>query len=355
MSLKTVLISICFAFVAILQAASPTKIVGFYPYWIQYTQFYPKDVRYNLVTDIHYIGVTPSAEGAIDFTDPSDAPNFEELVKQAKENNVNVVLVVGGLEAEAAFKEIAISETALPAFISAVQEWVSKYNLAGIELDWQNLTVEDKEAYSKLVQALVQAKGTSTLSLTTYPMNGVDAYDSAILNQADYVTVFLKDQMTTETSELKANIGTNVVVDGVKLLTDAGVETSRLIPIIPLYAKTFMGATGFGSAHQGIGSGNEGFVSYRELMDNFFKGSDYSVTFDEDSQSELAVSSTEAVVFVGIPTMKSIATKLQSMNTAGLAVYDLSQDHQEPIISLLVTAGLVLRPELNYKPVKAKK
>lgn len=355
MSFKTLLISICFAFVAILQAASPAKIVGFYPYWVQYTQFYPKDVRYNLVTDIHYVGVTPTAEGAIDFTDASDAPNFEELVKQSKENGVNVVLVVGGLEAEASFKEIAASETALPAFVSAVQQWVTKYNLAGIELDWQNLTVEDKDAYTRLVQALVQAKGSSTLSLTTYPMNGIDAYDPAVLNQVDYITVFFKDQMIAESSELKANLGTNDVVNGVKLLTDAGVESSRIIPIIPLYAKTFMGATGFGSAHQGIGSGNEGFMPYKDLMNSAFNGSDYTVTFDDASQSELAVSSTQAIVFVGIPTMKSMATQVKNNGMAGLAVYDLSQDHNEPIISLLVTAGLVLRPEMNYKPAKKKK
>lgn len=354
MSFKKFFIVTCFAFIGFAQAASPAKVIGFYPYWVQYSQFYPKDVQYNLVTDIHYVGVTPSAEGALDFTDASDMPNFEELVKLAAKNKVRVMLVVGGFEAEETFKAIASSEVALPAFVAAVQEWIAKYNLAGIELDWQNITAEDKEVYSKLVHALVQAKGASALSLTVYPSAGAEAYDPATLNQADYVTVFMKDQMTVDSPQLKANLGANDISNSIKLLTDAGVEASRLVPIVPLYAKTFLGATGFGSAHQGVGSGNEGFVPYHDLMDNLFNGSDYKVSFDESSKSELAVNSTQAVVFVGIPTMKAIASQVKEGGLAGLAVYDLSQDHREPIVSLLVTAGLVLRPDVNYKPAKKK-
>lgn len=355
MSFRKVFIAICFVLIAITQAASPAKVIGFYPYWVQYSQFYPKDVQYNLVTDIHYVGVTPSAEGTLDFTDASDTPNFEDLVKLASNNNVRVMLVVGGFEAEEAFKAVASSEVALPAFVAAVQQWIAKYNLAGIELDWQNLTSEEKELYSKLVNALAQAKGSSALSLTVYPSVGEEVYDSATLNQADYVTVFMKDQMTADSPELKANLGAVDVSNSIKSLTDAGVDASRLVPIVPLYAKTFIGATGFGSAHQGVGSGNEGFVPYHDLMDNVFNGSDYTVTFDESSKSELAVSSTQAVVFVGIPTMKAIASQVKEAGLAGLAVYDLSQDHREPIVSLLVTAGLVLRPDVNYKPAKKKK
>ena len=83
-----------------------------------------------------------------------------------------------------------------------------------------------------------------------------------------------------------------------------------------------------------------------------FDTPDYKVTFDSESQSELAVSKEEAIVFMGIPSVKAVAQQVKSEGMAGVAVYDLSQDHHEPIVSLLVTIGLQLRPEVNYKAKK---
>jgi hypothetical protein len=55
---------------------------------------------------------------------------------------------------------------------------------------------------------------------------------------------------------------------------------------------------------------------------------------------------------MGIPSVKAVAEQVKSEGMAGVAVYDLSQDHHEPIVSLLVTIGLQLRPEVNYKAKK---
>jgi hypothetical protein len=83
-----------------------------------------------------------------------------------------------------------------------------------------------------------------------------------------------------------------------------------------------------------------------------FDSPEYTVTFDESSKSEVAVSDAETIVFMGIPSVKAVAEQVKSEGMGGVAVYDLSQDHHEPIVSLLVTIGLQLRPEVNYKPKK---
>ena len=85
-----------------------------------------------------------------------------------------------------------------------------------------------------------------------------------------------------------------------------------------------------------------------------FDTPDYKVTFDEGSKSEVAVSESESIVFMGIPSVKAVAENVKNEGMAGVAVYDLSQDHHEPIVSLLVTIGLQIRPEVSYKPVKKK-
>jgi hypothetical protein len=58
---------------------------------------------------------------------------------------------------------------------------------------------------------------------------------------------------------------------------------------------------------------------------------------------------------MGIPSVKAVAENVKNNGYAGVAVYDLSQDHHEPIVSILVTIGLELRPDVNYKPAKKKK
>src|SRR5690554_7012092 len=66
MKFKTILFSLSIVLVASLWAA-PAKIIGFYPYWVQYSQFTPNDVRYNLLTDINYVGISPTEDGNIAF------------------------------------------------------------------------------------------------------------------------------------------------------------------------------------------------------------------------------------------------------------------------------------------------
>jgi hypothetical protein len=47
----------------------------------------------------------------------------------------------------------------------------------------------------------------------------------------------------------------------------------------------------------------------------------------------LAVSASEAIVFMGIPSVKAVAEDVKSEGFSGVAVYELDQDHHEPIVS----------------------
>jgi hypothetical protein len=85
-----------------------------------------------------------------------------------------------------------------------------------------------------------------------------------------------------------------------------------------------------------------------------FDTPDYTVSFDDASKSEYAVSASEAIVFMGIPSVKALSENVKNSGFAGVAVYDLSQDHHESIVSLLVTIGLELRPDVDYKGKKKK-
>lgn len=350
MNFKLLISTLAIACVGMSQAAAD-KVVGFYPYWSQYSQFYPKDIRYNLVTDIHYVGLLPAEDGSLAFADENDAENFKTLAQMSKENNVKLIVSVGGMEAEGNLKTIASSDETLSSFVSNVSSWISENGGDGIELDWQNITSEDKEAYGKMVNALVDGLSGSIVTAVVYPSAGMDAYDTEALNRTAYVDVFMAEQMTEESSEVVPNQGGSFVKSTLDQVSSAGVNSELLVPIIFMYGKSFAGAQGLGTSHQGVGSGNEGYISFAELMGKF-DTPDYKVSYDEASQSEVAVSKDETIVFMGIPSMKAVAQQVKSDNMGGVAVYDLSQDHHEPIVSLLVTIGLELRPGVDYKAKK---
>ena len=350
MNIKSILLTFALGAAVAAQAASD-KVVGFYPYWSQYSQFYPKDIRYNMVTDIHYVGLAPAEDGSLAFADENDAENFKTLVQMSKENGVKLVVSVGGMENEGNLKAIASSEEALSTFVSNVSSWISENGGDGVELDWQNLTAEDAEDYAKMVNALVDGLSGSIVTAVIYPGAGMEAYKAEALNRLSYVDVFMSDQMTEESSEVVPNQSASFVEETLNKVKEAGVQGDLLVPVIFLYGKSFTGAKGLGTAHQGTGSGNEGYLSYAELMGKF-DSPEYTVTFDESSKSEVAVSDAETIVFMGIPSVKAVAEQVKSDGMAGVAVYDLSQDHHEPIVSLLVTIGLQLRPDVNYKPKK---
>lgn len=331
--------------------AAPFRVVGYFPYWAQFSQFMPKDVRYQFVTHIHYASLAPAEDGSIAFADDTDAPQFEELAKRAAENNVALIASIGGFEVEGNLKAIAEDDSKLSAFCDAAAEWVEKYNLGGVELDWQNATADDAAALGKLVGALKSKLSSKEVAVLTYS-SSMDAYSDA-LNQADYVVMMVGDQMSESESSVKPNLSKQDIEGAVSSLAGKGVSKDKIVPVVTLYGKSFAGASGLGSSHQGIGSGNEGFIPYKELM-KMFEAPDYKVSFDEASASEVAVSDGETIVFSGIPSLKAICGMVKDEGLAGIAAYDLSQDHNESIVSLMVTIGLQLRPGVDYSGKKKK-
>lgn len=139
MNLKLIALSFALGMTTIANAAAD-KVVGYFPYWSQYSQFAPKDIRYNMVTHIHYVSLSPASDGSLAFADENDVENFKDLAKLSSENNVKLIVSVGGMEQEATLAEIAASDELRSTFVSNVSSWLAENNAAGLELDWQNLT-----------------------------------------------------------------------------------------------------------------------------------------------------------------------------------------------------------------------
>lgn len=334
--------------------ASP-EIVGYYPYWAQYSQFFSKDVRFHLITTVDYVGFSSDANGQIAFTDPSDQGNFEELVKNSESKGIRQLITVGGADNAEILKTVSADDALRASFVQSCVQMLKKYGLEGLELDWTP-TDTDKGNYTKLVDELISSLHAESPALTlTLSLPGsvasVSGFDVEALKKADYITLQAIDLMDENSSTTAPGAGTPLVEKVVSYWTSLGVPAGKIIPAVPFYGHSYSGANGLGSSFSGVGSGNEGVLSYKEILEKLESGS-YKVQFDDASQTEIAVSESEAILFSGIPSIKSTASFVKNSGLGGVAAYDLSNDHIQPVVSLLVTINRVLRPEVQVKTKK---
>ncbi len=319
------------------------RVIAYFPHWAQYSQFTPKDVRYDLLTDIRYGYLTPSGSDLL-FADESDKDNFLALVNQAKAAKVKLTVAVGGLGSEAAMKE-AYESTNLA---EAVKKFQKEYEVNAFELDGGAISAED------LPKLLKQAADLASSGITvSIAIPGTESLASAVsgadLSGIDNFSLWFTDEASANDSQVKPNSNTSNNIKILAAFASAGVPKNKLVPILPFYGKTFYKAAGLGSSHQGAGSGNDGVLQYKEIIEKFNKKDAYKVSFDESSKSEVAVNDNETIVFNGIPSIKAMAEDVKSNGYGGVAAFDISGDRKEPIISLLVTVGQILRPEIDYK------
>lgn len=334
--------------------AANGRVAAYFPYWLQYAQFSPQDIRYDFLTEVRYANLVPEEDASLLFADEGDISNFELLSQLSAQNKVELVVSIGGYGTEEVMHSIANSEELRSVFITNLQKFIAQYQVKVIEVDWLPGTNDAFTAFHTLLKAMVGA-GIQTSAVLLSTESAVASYDIDILSKLSSVSVFFTNQVSVEESEIVIPNADLVKAKSVlSAYVNAGIAPEKIFPVVPFYGKSFYKASGLGSSFEGAGSGNEGVLTYVELM-KVLDGSDYQVTFDENTWSEIAISKMETIVFNGIPSMKVFADYVKKSGFGGIAVYDISGDHSQPIVSLLVTIGKVLRPEVNYLSKKGKK
>jgi GH18 family chitinase len=332
-------------FLAAFAFAQSGRVIGYFPNWAQYSQFTPAGIRYNLLTEVRYAYVVP-AGSALAFADEGDKANFLDLAKRAKDARIKVMVSVGGLGNEAAMSE-AYSNSAN--FVKAALAFKKEYGIDGFELDGGAIDASGAGSLVALANSLSNEGVPVSIAIP-----GEEALASALgdVSKMDAVSLWFTDETSANEPAVKPNSDNVFNARVLSAFASAGVSKNKLVAIVPSYGRTFYKAKGLGSSHDGAGSGNDGILPYKSILEKFNKKDAYNVSFDGASKSEVAVSAEESIVFNGIPSMQAIAKEIKDNGYGGIAVFDLSGDHKEPIVSLLVSIGQVLRPEVNYKKKK---
>lgn len=123
----------------------------------------PGEIAARKLTRINY-AFANIQDGRIVAVNPADAPNLATLVALKQENpSLQVVISVGGWLWSGGFSDVALTPASRSRFIDSVVEFVDRYHLDGLDIDWEfpgevgagnRFRPEDKQNYTLLLTEL---------------------------------------------------------------------------------------------------------------------------------------------------------------------------------------------------------
>ena len=87
------------------------------------------------LTHINYAFLLPNADGSV--KEIANPWILEDIVRQAHEKNVQVLISIGGWGTDKEFEALAASPETRQRFVTAVIEFVEQYHLDGADVDWE--------------------------------------------------------------------------------------------------------------------------------------------------------------------------------------------------------------------------
>ena len=322
------------------KAKGDKVLMGYYPNWAHYSGYTAANIPYEYLTHILYAFYITDASGNLANSDPPDEENFRDLVKRAHAKGVKVLLSIGGAGQSLAFKPMAASVSTRANFLKSCLKVADKYELDGIDIDWEYPLEGDSLNQEKLHQEMRAAfdKRPKKLLLTA-AVPVVDYWAHWSTNKAfeylDYLNAMTYDYMGTWEKAVLPNSGMDMSKNSLTYWEGRGVPKSKLVIGAAFYGKSFDGGTGMGSAFEGKGSGNDGIWIWKDLLKQF-ETVPYKIHWDEKTESEYALGNDEIIVFNGIPSQRIRGEFIRDSEYAGVMFWELLCDVPDRKKSLLV-------------------
>jgi GH18 family chitinase len=336
-------------------AEGKKMLMGYYPNWGQYSGFKADKIPFQYLTHLLYAFYVPDPGGNLANSDPTDEANLRNVIKIGHDKGVKILVSIGGASQSQNFPILAASASARTNFVKSCVKLATDLNLDGIDIDWEYPLENDGDNQLKLLRELKEALGkmprkvllTAAVPPTDYWAHWSKDESFQIL---DYVNIMTYDFMGT----WEKNVIPNCSMDQTKQALEyfekkRGVPRSRLVPGAAFYGKSFDGATGMGSTHNGKGSGNDGTWQWKDLLGQL-QAAPYKVHWDPKTESEYAVGNEETIVFNGIPSQRVLGEYVRNSDLPGVMLWDLNGDVPETQKSLLVALFRGLRGT-NHGPL----
>jgi chitinase len=322
-------------------------LMGYYPNWSHYAGYTADKIPFKYMTHLLYAFYITDNSGNLANSDPNDADNFKDVIRLGHEAGVKILLSIGGAGQSEGFKAVASSSSARANFIKNALKLCDQFGLDGIDIDWEFPTEGEGDAQLKLHQEIRAAfdkqprKILFTAAVPATNWFGQWSKDETF-KQLDFLNCMTYDYMGTWEKTVIPNSGMDQSKATLDYYDSRGIPHSKLVLGAAFYGKSFDGGTSMGSAFQGKGSGNDGLLDWKDLLAQF-EAVPYKIRWDEKTQSEYAVGNEEIIVFNGIPSTRARGEYVRNSDYAGVMLWDLLGDVQDPKKSLLVALYRGLR------------
>jgi len=311
-------------------------VVGYYYFWDK-TAFPYTKIEYDKVSVIAHAFVVPNADGSLSPESGATWQNFlyPQMINAAHQNNVKVIVSVGGWGNSAGFAPLAASATARANFAGNMKNFCLQNNYDGVDIDWEYPGNADRAIFVKMMEVLRDSLSSVSprlsLSMTTpgYLASGYDFQTLAGL--VDWVGVMTYDYYGSWT----ANSGfvSPLYTDP---RNDQGSVNSSITQFIqsgsiPL-SKLFMGLAFYGYNFQSGGlyqprRGSAPSVSYSAAVG--YENSGWTYNWDDVSKCPYLtdLTKTHIITFDDTISIKQKCDYLLNKNLGGVIIWRLGLDN----------------------------
>ena len=342
-------------------------IIGYYPAWKSYSGYTPESVDIDKLTHINYAFANIGSDYRIEMGYPDKDPeNFEKFQELKKiKPDLKVLISVGGWNWSGRFSDMAATDENRNKFTDSCVEFISKYGLDGVDLDWeypvggglktnskrpedkQNFTLLLKEMREKLdAQELKDNKDyllTIAAGASNYYIENTEA--DKFQNYLDYVNLMTYDihgpwdKYTDFNSLLYNNNDESYqykisIESSVKAWLKTGLPAEKLVVGVPFYGYSYtVSKNTNGGLYQTHKNGKA--LSYDTIKKEYLSNPQYSKNFHYKS---LVPWLYNGKTFISYDDSQSIALKaeyIREQNLGGAMIWELSQDSEGELLNSL--------------------
>jgi chitinase len=312
--------------------AASYKVVGYFADWTGNATNMMNNMNYDALTHINYAFAIPNdANGYMYIGNPN---LLKGLVTRAHAAGVKVNISVGGANASGEFRGICANNTYRNRFLDTCVNFIKKYNLDGLDLDWEFPNdATEKTMLEELLRDLRSKFDDAYQSYGKYieltvATNGTDYYGNTLTYDAtaylDYINIMSYDDSPPHHSTFGYAQSCLGYWSSVR-----GVASSMLVIGVPFYSRsTGAGYTAYSSISSSDPSG-----AYND-EDGFFMKNSYNHDYNS------------------MPVLKQKANAVKKTYKAGgMMIWELTQDRTDQY-SLLDVIGAEMETYVSVNPVQ---
>ncbi|WP_313370761.1 glycosyl hydrolase family 18 protein [Sedimentibacter sp.] len=348
------------------------KVIGYYTAWSSYSGFTPDKLDARKFTHINY-AFANIENNKIVLGYPDKDPANLKILNELKSINpdLKILISVGGWNWSDKFSDAAETESSRTAFAESCVDIITKYNIDGVDLDWEypvggglpanTNRASDKQNFTLLLEKIREkldeqgkidnkhyllsiAGGASNYYLNNVEPDKIHQY----IDYANIMTYDIRgswDAYTDFNSPLYNNTQASPqykwsIDASAKAWEKSGFPKEKIVIGIPFYGYLFNGVkndnNGLYQSFQNAKS-----VSFNTIA-KYLNDSDYKRYYDDESMVPWLFNGSSFISYDDEQSISSKADYIKTNNLGGAMIWELSHDPDEVLLNALT---VILNPE----------